>query len=134
MKKKFILKDNFLISFFILIFTSFAIITAMSLLFAVIATFMRDPTGSIQLLSLISLVISALINGFLVAKIKPKASIGLYIGFSLVCILIMLTICLISCGGKVPASAFMNYCCYLGISTFTSLITAKKGGKRKKHK
>ena len=118
-------------SFMICALLSGACILLFSLIFALIAGSLDDPTGNLGIFSLCAMLISAAISGFINSRIKGEGGVGFATLVALSIVLIMLLINVIACGGKISLSAFMNYVCYLGVSALASYLGDKRAVKRR---
>ena len=131
LKRKGLLSNN-LGRFFISLGFSTLMIVVLSFVFALVAGKLTDPTKNLAIFSFAALLISAAAGGIFSARISEgKLSFSLL--SSAAVLLIMLIVCIIANGGKIPASAFMNYGCYMGVYLLSSLL-GKGSGKRRRHR
>ena len=101
-----------------------------SLIFALAANLSADPTGKIGIFSLIALLISAFLAGFVNAAMNRERGSGFFALIALAAVAVMMIACLIMTGGKIGAGAFMNYGCYLGVYMLSALLAKKSKSKR----
>ena len=101
-----------------------------SLLAAFIAYSGEDPTGVIGTYSLIALLLSAAVSGFITSKMKGEGGWRTVLLTALTVVLIMLIAAVIITGGTPEISALMNYLCYIGISVLSGYLALP----RKKHR
>ncbi len=130
--KRFSLSGNWAVMFLICFAISALSILLISLCFALVANTSSDPTGNLGIFSLISLILGGAIGGFSSAKIKKESAVLFSVLVALAITLVMLIICIIL-SGKVSGAALMNYACYVGVSTLSSIIGAREK-KRGHHK
>jgi O-antigen/teichoic acid export membrane protein len=97
-----------------------------TLIFALAANFSADPTGKIGIFSLVSLLISAVLSGLITALTNKERGGGFFALIALGTVAVMMVACLIMTGGKISASAFMNYGCYLGAYALSALLGKKR--------
>ena len=90
-----------------------------------------DPTGTIGIYALSSLVLCGVTGGFTVSKITP--SFGMAIGMisAGICAIIYLAAALIASGG-IRAAHLLNAACYLGAALLFSYVGRRKAPKRRK--
>ncbi len=100
---------------------------------ALIVNSLSDPTKNLGIFSLVAMLLSALVSGVFCARMAKDKETQFTALVALAVVLIMLLINVIASGGKVSGGAFMNYGCYLGVATLSSLLGKKKGG-HKRHK
>ncbi len=128
LKRKGLLSNN-LGRFLISLGFSALMIVALSFVFALVAGKLTDPTKNLAIFSFAALLISAAAGGIFSARISDgKLSFSLL--SSAAVLLIMLIVCIVANSGKIPASAFMNYGCYMGVAVFSAFL----GSREKKHK
>lgn len=120
-------------SFIICLALSCLIIVLTSLISAAILSGMKDPTKYLNLLSLISMLISALISGICCARIAKEGELRFASLVALAVVLIMLLINVIATSGRVSGGAFMNYGCYLGVYILAAAV-GKRRGHHTKHR
>ena len=106
------------------------VIIITSLIGALIASGLKDPTGNLGLISLIAMIISALVSGIFSARfgdggLRRSALEALAV------VLIMLLICVIMSAGRVSGGAFMNYGCYFGIYILSAYLGRRRQGHRR---
>ena len=118
---------TFLICFAI----SVLLILIFSLISAAVVGALDDPTESVGLFSLISMLVSAAMSGFINTRIKGEGGtkFSLLVGLSVV--LIMLLINVIISEGRVSPGSFMNYGCYLGVCWLCAFLGRKRDRHRK---
>ena len=130
--KRFSLKGNIGLTFLSCLAVSALIIIFLSLIFAIVANTLEDPTGNLGIFSFAVLIIGAAAGGFISAKMKKEGAVVFSSLVALTLTLIMLVICLITDGG-VNLSALMNYLCYIGVASLGATVGAKEG-RHKHHK
>lgn len=134
LKVKHIIKGkSFRWSFLICLIFSLAIIPLSSLLAAFAVNMTDDPTANIALSSLMAMIISAIVSGIFTSLYKKDCSVGYAASVALCSTVIIMIIGIIINRGRLSASAFMNYGCYLGITCISAyLIKQKNRRKRRK--
>ena len=110
---------------------SSGVILVLSLICALIASSLSDPTANLGLFSLGAMILSAIVSGIFSVKYRKDCSIGYAALVALMVVLIMLLINVIISGGKISLGAFMNYGCYIGTYLLGALIAKHTGGRRK---
>lgn len=113
-------------SFVICLLFSALIIILFSLLSALILGQLSDPTASVGIFSLGTMLISAVASGILCIRLKEDGGLKFPALVSLAAVLIMLLINVIISQGKVSGGAFMNYACYLGTYTLSAFLGRRK--------
>lgn len=111
---------------------SFAMLMLTSLIFSFALIGFKNPTGSIGTASLAVFLITAAIAGFTVSKYKGDGGIAISALTSLAFVLILMAAALISAKGKISGALFMNYLCYMLISSFTAFLGRKRPKRRKR--
>jgi len=127
--KKYIKSDG-AIKFLICFGFSAAMIILCSFIMALIASASGDPTRMVGIYSLVAMIVSAALGGIFSGRMRGDGGTVYALLVALAVVIIMLLIALIVRGGKVGGSAFMNYGCYLGVSTLAAIL----GKKRKIHR
>lgn len=107
---------------------SAAALLVLSLIGALIAAMLDDPTGHLGVISLVVMLLSAMVGGVISSRIRGEGGVGFATLTALAIVLIMLIINIITCAGKVSPGAFMNYACYLGAASLFSYLGRKKSG------
>lgn len=130
-KKRLSLSNNIAFTFFICFGFSILAIILLSLLSAAIANISNNPTYILGPLSLGTLIVSGIGSGLFSSKIKKKGNPFFASLVALATIILMLIICVII-NGKIPPAALLNYFCYIGIATITSLLSLRE--KTHRHK
>ncbi len=113
-------------SFFICIGISVAVMLALSLIGALVATLTDDPGGHLGIISLFVMIISAAAGGVLSSRIRGEGGVGFATLVALTIVLIMLIVNVIVSAGGVGGAAFMNYGCYLGVASLCAYLGRKK--------
>lgn len=112
---------------------SFLLLIPVSLLSGGILLFLKNPVGSMKVASLAVLLISAAISGFSNSKRCGDGGIIFAIVSSFVFVLIMFSVSLVATKGHVSGVLFMNYVCYMLVSSlFAFLAVRRKGHKRRR--
>lgn len=118
----------------ILIETAAAVLTffAVSFIFTLFASLSENPTSLIGIFSLISLLVSGALFGFVTSRIMGEGS-KLSIPISALCtVLIMIAIGLIWSKGTTHISTLLNYLTYIGVAVIFSYL-GRIRPKRKKY-
>jgi hypothetical protein len=110
------------------------IILILSVIGALIAIGLDDPTGSLPMLSLGVIIISAIAGGVCCSRIKGDGGVGFASLVALSIVLIALIINVIACAGKVSPASFMNYLCYFGAASLSAYIGRRKRGQKRHRK
>ena len=106
------------------------LIPVFSLIATVIVGGLDDPTKHIGIFSLCALLLSALCSGIICGRVKQDGAVRFSALGALSVVLIMLLINLIISGGKISGGAFMNYGCYMGVLTMSSLLGGRNMRRR----
>lgn len=114
------------ISFLICLGLSGGVIMLLSVIGALVASGLDDPTGNLGLISLAVMLISAAITGIFCTRIKGDGGVGFSALVALAVVLIMLLINVIICAGKVSLGAFMNYICFIGVAVGSAFLGKKR--------
>ena len=120
-------------SFAICLGISTLLIILFSVISAVIAYMLDDPTRLLGLFSLASMLLAGIIGGICCARIKGDGGVRFAALVALAIVLLMLLINVILSEGRVSGAAFMNYGCYMGIYSLSAFL-GKKTDKHRKHK
>ena len=112
--------------FLISLALSLGILLVTSLVMSAIAYSSPDPTGKIGIYSLVSLIVSAAVSGFLISRLSGSGSVGMAALTSLATVLVLILFGAIASGGKLGVSALMNYLCYFGVALLFSLFGKKR--------
>ena len=121
--------SNAAAAFLICFGVSVLLIILISFVMAIIANTTENSTAMIGIFSLVSMLLSALLSGLFICRFRRESGVGYAALVALSVVLIMLLISVIVSNGKVGASSFMNYGCYLGVVTLSALVFRK----RKRH-
>ena len=111
---------------------SVLIILLFSLISAVIVGSLDDPTESVGIFSLATMLLSAALSGVMSARIKGEGGLKFATLVALAVVLIMLLINVIISAGKVSGGSFMNYGCYLGVASLSAFLGRKRNTHRRK--
>lgn len=98
--------------------------------FSFIAYSMPDPLSYIGIFSIISLMASAAVSGFIEGRIGRAKGVAYALLSSLFFSLLALLGGLIMGGGAVPVGCIINYLLYIALATLFSLIGVRTRGKR----
>ncbi len=113
-------------SFLICLGVSGGVIVLLSVVGALVASGLEDPTGNLGLISLAVMLISAAITGIICTRIKGDGGVGFSALVALAVVLVMLLINVIICAGKVSLGAFMNYICFIGVAVGAAFLGKKR--------
>ena len=127
-------ENNILRSFALALCICIASALGVSFILALVANSSKNSTENIPLFALISLVVSAMISGVSISRLKGAGGVKFAALVALTFVLLLLLITVIANKGSVPASAFMNYASYLGVTAVSAYLGRKKEGKRRKHR
>ena len=133
MKKKKI-TDNTLKSFLVSLGISALSLLAVAFVMALVAYSMENPTGNVALLSLVSLILSAIISGVVISRITGDGGTRLVALSSLALMLILLLVGLVIKRGGVSSAAFMNYACFVGVSALAAYLGRKSENRRRRRR
>lgn len=111
---------------------SVIVFLALSVIGALIVYFMSDPLGAADIASLVVLLMSGAVSGFLNAKLTREGKLAVVGLSSLAFCLILLLVGLIATGGGVTLRVFLNYLCYIGVSLFFGWLGSREGSKRRR--
>ena len=111
---------------------SLAVVVAMALLLAVLAYFTNDPTATTGAFSLLTLLISGAVSGFVTSRVNGEGGSLVSAVSAVIAALLILAIGLIWRGGLLPLGAVLNTVAFTVISC-ASAVLGKKKKKRKSH-
>lgn len=117
--------------FFISYAMAISVIILLSLISSLVMLSIDNPTGNLGIFSLCIMLLSALIGGFITAKITDEGNLRFCVLTALGVLLTMLLANVIISSGKVTAGAFMNYGCYFGVFMLSSFFALKAPKRRK---
>ena len=106
-------------------------LAAITLIASAISYCTADPLSLVKPLSVAAIIIGAAAAAFISAK---RFGAGSAIISSLIFTLIMLTVGIISGGGKINVGALINYVCYMATATLFSYLAAREPKKRIRRK
>ncbi len=112
---------------------SFAVLIVLSLASSFLLVGFKNPTSNIRIASLTVFLITAAVSGFAVSKHRGAGGIAFSALTSLLFIAVLFAVAIIISKGKISGALFMNYLCYMMISSFTAVIGTRKP-KRHSHK
>lgn len=104
---------------------------ALSVIGALIVYFQADPLRIADVASLVILLLSAAVSGFLNAKLTGEGKLAVVVLSSLTFCLVLLLIGLVATGGGVTLRVFLNYLCYIGIALFFGWLGKRETKKRR---
>ena len=131
MSKNFLRNNNPLPRYIICFGASISAILLSSFIMAIIASSTKNPGGLTDILSLVALLLGGIFCGVFTTAFYKSGSMGFLCLVASGVVVAMLVSCLIISGGKISASAFMNYACYLGVALLFGFFARSKGKKRK---
>ena len=102
-----------------------------TLIMAALAASSENPSAKIGLYSLVALLLSAAVSGFISARISPDTGIKYPFLTSLATVLIMLLLSVIM-GSSPSGASFMNYGCFMLVCVFVGLVSRKRDKRRKR--
>ena len=105
---------------------SLAIITVISFILALASSFTKDPTALTGAFSLLALILSGALSGFITSKVNGDGGGLIGIISSLISTGALLLIGLVWKGGFLPIDAIINALAYLGVSVIFSFLGQKK--------
>ena len=111
---------------------SAAIMLALSAITALIINMTSDPLGAADIGSLISLLIGAALSGYVVARRSAESKMLTAVLSSLLFCLMLLLIGLMLGGGSLSGRVFINYLCYIGISTLFAKLGSREMRKHRR--
>lgn len=110
---------------------SVIVFLALSVIGALIVYFQADPLRVADVASLVVLLLSAAVAGFLNAKLTGEGKLAVVGLSSLTFCLVLLLIGLVATGGGVTLRVFLNYLCYIGIALFFGWLGSRETKKRR---
>lgn len=110
---------------------SLGLVLVSTLIMAALAGISENPSEKIDVYSLAALLISALVSGFVSAKISECEGIKIPLLASFATVLIMLLISVIM-GVSPSGASFMNYGCFILVSVFSGFLARKRERRRKR--
>ena len=110
---------------------SFTVLIVLSLISSFLLIGLKNPTANIRIASLAVFLVTAAVSGFAVSKHRGEGGIAFSALTALAFIALLFALALIMSKGKISGVLFMNYLCYMLISSFAALLGSKK---RKRHK
>ena len=105
---------------------SVGVLVITSLVMSALAYSSPDPTGKIGIYSLVSLILSAAISGFMVSRFFSDGGIGIALLTSFSVVLILMLFGVIIGGGRLGGGAFMNYLSYFGVALLFTIFGKKR--------
>ena len=111
---------------------SFGVMIVLSLDSSFLLVGFKNPTANVRVASLAVFLITAAVSGFFVSKRCGKGGIAISALTALAFIALLFAVALIMSKGKISGVLFMNYLCYMMISSFTALLGAKKRNRHKR--
>ena len=121
-------------SFLICVGICVGIALLLSVIGALIAIGLEDPTENLSLISLAVIILSAIAGGVCCSRIKGDGGVGFASLVALSIVLIALIINVILCEGRVSLQSLMNYLCYFGVASLSAYIGRKKRGRQRHRK
>lgn len=112
------------------LFFSFLSLLAISFISSLILISTENPTGSVGITSLFSLLAAGMLSGFVISKRNGEDGIKAALLSALAFVALMFAISLVSSKGKIDGAVLMNGLCYILISLPAALL----GGKQKKRR
>ena len=109
------------------------VMLAVSFILSVISSMTKDPTSFIGAFSLLALILSGVISGFVTSKVNGDGGVLIAILSSVISAFTILAIGLIWKGGAIKLSVPLNLLVFIAVSLIASLL-GKKQPKRKKHR
>ncbi len=110
------------------VFGAAAVLLLASLISAFVVFNLDDPTASVSVAALISLLAAAAVSGFSVAKLAGGDTRSSVITHGIVSALIL--IASLICGGGF--GGFMNAICYMGVAALTALLGKRHRARKKR--
>ena len=110
-----------------------AVIVAVSFVLSIISSMTKDPTSLIGAFSLIALILSGAISGFVTSKVNGDGGVLIAALSSVISAFAILAIGLIWKGGAIKLSVPLNLIVFIAVSVIASLL-GKKRPKRSKHR
>lgn len=111
---------------------SVIVFLALSVVGALVVYFLKDPLGAADIASLVVLLLSGAISGFLNAKMTREGKLTVVGLSSLAFCLVLLLIGLIATGGGVTLRVFLNYLCYIGVSFLFGWLGSREESRRRR--
>lgn len=111
---------------------SVLVFLAMSVIGALIVYFQTDPLGAADIASLVVLLLSGAVSGFLNARMTREGKLAVVGLSSLAFCLGLLLIGLIATGGGATLRVFLNYLCYIGVSLLFGWLGSREISKRRR--
>lgn len=105
---------------------------AVTLFASFIMAKLDNPTGSMGMVSMLTLYICAVISGFAVAKFKGEGGVLPSVMSSLIFALFLLVIGLILSKGSVPFVTAVNYIVYVLLAIGGAFLACKKSNRRRR--
>ena len=110
-----------------------AVIVVVSFILSVISSLTKDPTSLIGAFSLLSLILSGAISGFVTSKVNGDGGVLVAVLSSVISAFTILAIGLIWKGGAIKLSVPLNLIVFIAVSVIASLL-AKKITRKKRHR
>ena len=124
------IKKTPFVAFVLGLFFSFLSLLAISFISSLILISTENPTGSVGITSLFSLLAAGMLSGFVISKRNGEDGIKAALLSALAFVALMFAISLVSSKGKIDGAVLMNGLCYILISLPAALL----GGKQKKRR
>ena len=103
-----------------------ATVTATAFLLALISSFTKNPTALTGILSLIALLLSGAISGYVTSRVNGEGGALIGILSTVVSALLILTVGLIWRGGSLNLGMPLNLLAFIGISVLFSILGKKR--------
>ena len=110
-----------------------AVLMIVSFVLSLISSMTKDPVSLIGALSLVALILSGAISGFVTSKVNGDGGVLVAILSSIISAFTILAIGLIWKGGAIKLSVPLNLTVFIAVSVIASLL-GKKQPKKSKHR
>ena len=110
-----------------------AVLMIVSFVLSLISSMTKDPISLIGALSLVALILSGAISGFVTSKVNGDGGVLVAILSSIISAFTILAIGLIWKGGAIKLSVPLNLTVFIAVSVIASLL-GKKQPKKSKHR
>ena len=109
-----------------------ATVTATAFLLALISSFTKNPTALTGILSLIALLLSGAISGYVTSRVNGEGGSLIGILSAVICVFLITVVGLIWKGGALNLGMPLNLLAFIGVSVLFSILGSKR--LKKKHR
>lgn len=113
---------------------SFLAMLATSLIASIILYMQADPTPLIDVASLIVLLVTAAVSGYIISKRTSEQKMLTVVLSSLLLCFLLFVIGMIITAGGVTNRVYLNYLCYIGVAILFAWLGGRAPARRRRHR